>query len=51
MIPTIKHDAPTETIATTEETAKTEVIPTHTESKPAWPGSSATWSDPESKKD
>jgi hypothetical protein len=51
VIPTISHDAPTETIATTEETAKTEVIPTHTESKPAWPGSSATWSDPESKKD
>jgi hypothetical protein len=56
VIPTIKHDAPTETIATTDaakadEAAKTEVIPTHTDPKPAWPGSSATWSDPESKKD
>lgn len=56
VIPTIKHDAPTETIVTTDaakadEAAKTEVIPTHADPKPAWPGSSATWSDPESTKD
>jgi hypothetical protein len=53
VIPTIprEHEAHTETIPTTDEAAKTEVIPTHTEPKPAWPGSSATWSDPESKKD
>ena len=51
VIPTIKRDAPTETIATTDEAAKTEVIPTHTDPKPAWPGSSATWSGPESEKD
>jgi hypothetical protein len=50
-IATTKHEAPTETIATTDEAAKTEVIPTHTDPKPTWPGSSATWSDPESKKD
>ena len=51
VIPTIKRDAPTETIATSDEAAKTEVIPTHTDPKPAWPGSSATWSGPESDKD
>ena len=51
VIPTIKRDAPTETIATSDEAAKTEVIPTHTDPKPAWPGSSATWSGPESEKD
>lgn len=51
VIPTIKQDAPTETIAIPDESAKTEVIPTHTDPKPAWPGSSATWSDPESTKD
>jgi len=56
VVPTIKHDAPTETIATTDaakadEAGKTEVIPTHTDPKPAWPGSSATWSGPESEKD
>lgn len=52
VIPTIKHEheAPTETIPMTDEAAKTEVIPTHTEPKPTWPGSSATWSDPESEK-
>jgi hypothetical protein len=51
VIPTITRDGPTETIATTDEAAKTEVIPTHTDPKPAWPGSSATWSGPESEKD
>jgi hypothetical protein len=56
VIPTTKRDAPTETIATSDavkadEAAKTEVIPTHTDPKPSWPGSSATWSGPESEKD
>ncbi len=48
-IATTEREAPTETIATTDEAAKadeagkTEVIPTRTDAKSAWPGSAATW--------
>ena len=41
----------TEAVATPERDAATEVIPTQSDPKPSWPGSSATWSGPESDKE